>query len=173
MPALVISAVGPDRPGIVGELTFHLHELGANILDSRMVNLRGQFALLILLEAPASAVEPLRARLPEVAGRMDLAVHMAEQGAPAAPRGGLPYKLKTYSMDRPGIVHRISDLLRKHDVNIEELSTRQESGAFMGSALFVLEARVTLPPALPARRLRQELDALCEALNCDVDLDPA
>jgi glycine cleavage system transcriptional repressor len=164
MPALVISAVGPDRPGIVGELTFHLHELGANILDSRMVN---------LLEAPASAVEPLRARLPEVAGRMDLAVHMAEQGAPAAPRGGLPYKLKTYSMDRPGIVHRISDLLRKHDVNIEELSTRQESGAFMGSALFVLEARVTLPPALPARRLRQELDALCEALNCDVDLDPA
>ena len=173
MPALVITAVGPDRPGIVGELTFHLHEGGANILDSRMVNLRGQFALLLLLEAPADALGAIRTRLPAVASSMGLSLHVAEQSAPGARREGLPYKLKTYSMDRPGLVHRVSDLLRRHDVNIEELSTRQESGAFMGSSLFVMEARLTLPTTLSARQLRHELDVLCEALNCDVDLDPA
>jgi glycine cleavage system transcriptional repressor len=40
MPQMIITAVGPDRPGIVGELTGELHSAGANILDSRMVNLR-------------------------------------------------------------------------------------------------------------------------------------
>ncbi|MGD0769134.1 MAG: ACT domain-containing protein [Tepidisphaeraceae bacterium] len=55
MSQLIITAVGPDRPGIVGELTAHLHAGGANILDSRMVNLRGEFAMLILLEAADAA----------------------------------------------------------------------------------------------------------------------
>ena len=50
MSQLIITAVGPDRPGIVGELTGHLHSAGGNILDSRMVNLRGQFAIVLLIE---------------------------------------------------------------------------------------------------------------------------
>ena len=51
MPQLILTAVGPDHPGLVGQLTGHLHAAGANILDTRMVNLRGRFAVLILLEA--------------------------------------------------------------------------------------------------------------------------
>jgi len=60
MAQLIITAVGPDRPGLAGELTGHLHSHGANLLDSRMVNLRGQFAMLILLEAPADAVATMQ-----------------------------------------------------------------------------------------------------------------
>src|SRR5437763_1554408 len=55
MPQLIITAVGPDRPGIVGELSAHLHAAGANLLDSRMVNLRGEFAMMILLELSTDA----------------------------------------------------------------------------------------------------------------------
>jgi glycine cleavage system transcriptional repressor len=43
---LVVTAVGPDRPGIASDFTGHVHAAGANLADSRMVNLRGQFALL-------------------------------------------------------------------------------------------------------------------------------
>ena len=50
MARAVISTIGRDRPGIVGELTGQLHSAGGNILDSRMVNLRGEFAMMILLE---------------------------------------------------------------------------------------------------------------------------
>ena len=39
----IITAVGPDRPGLVGELTGLLHAGGANLLDSRMVNGQLQF----------------------------------------------------------------------------------------------------------------------------------
>ena len=55
MAQLIITAVGPDRPGIVGELTGHLHAGGANLLDSRMVNLRGQFAIVLLIEISEDA----------------------------------------------------------------------------------------------------------------------
>ena len=86
---------------------------------------------------------------------------------------GLHYRLKTYSMDQPGIVARLTNLLRQYGVNIEELVGRQESAAFAGSALFMTEIRLTVPPGVPLRKLRAELETLCNELNCDVDLEPA
>lgn len=170
---VVITAVGPDRPGIVGDLSGYLHERHANILDSRMVNLRGHFALLLLLEATAEAMPRLREGLPALAAKMGLTLSTTEQTLAAAPRAGLPMRLKTYSMDQPGIVSGLSALLQKHEVNIEELETRQESGAFMGAPLFILDARITVPPTISVRTLRAELERLADSLNCDVDLDPA
>jgi glycine cleavage system regulatory protein len=33
--------------------------------------------------------------------------------------------------------------------------------------------RLTVPGSVPVRKLRVELEALCDQLNCDVDLEPA
>jgi glycine cleavage system transcriptional repressor len=173
MAQLIISAVGPDRPGIVGELTGHLHSAGGNILDSRMVNLRGQFAMMILVECPDAASAKLRDDLPAVGNRMGLNLEVTPQEAVAQPQPGIPYKLKTYSMDQPGIVARLTGVLRSLGVNIEELEARQESAAFAGSALFTTEMRITVPPGVPLGKLRAELEGVGNELNCDVDLDPA
>jgi glycine cleavage system transcriptional repressor len=175
MAQLIITAVGPDRPGIVGELTAHLHAAGGNILDSRMVNLRGEFAMMILVElADASACARLADALPAQGQRMGLRVNVTPQEASAgkSQQGGLPYRLKTYSMDQPGIVARLSAVLRSLGVNIEELEARQESAPFAGSVLFSTEMRLTVPPGVPLGKLRAELEAVGNELNCDIDLDP-
>ena len=94
MPQLIITAVGPDRPGIVGELTAQLHAAGGNILDSRMVNLRGQFALVILIECDADAAGRLSNDLPSVGQKMGLNLDVTSQEASsraAAPAAGIPY----------------------------------------------------------------------------------
>lgn len=173
MAQLIISAVGPDRPGIVGELTGHLHARGGNILDSRMVNLRGEFALMILLEVGDEAGQRLGRELPDLGRSMGLNLFINPQSPLTRPLEGLRYRLKTYSMDQPGIVARLTNLLRHHGVNIEELAAHQESAAFAGSALFVTQMLLTIPPSVALRQLRSELEALCNELNCDVDLEPA
>jgi len=172
MAQLIISAVGPDRPGIVGELTGQLHASGGNILDSRMVNLRGLFALMILIELPDDAATKLERELPASGAKIGLNLFVSQQGAPSKSSGGLNYRLKTYSMDQPGIVARLTNLLRQHGVNIEELVAHQESAAFAGSPLFLTEMHLTIPPTIPLRKLRGELESLCNELNCDVDLEP-
>jgi glycine cleavage system transcriptional repressor len=172
MPQLIITAVGPDRPGIVGELTAHLHSGGANILDSRMVNLRGEFAMLILLEATESAADSLRRQLPAAGEKIGLRLTVTEQHIGQRVRG-LPFRLKTYSMDQPGIVARIAQVLREFGVNIEELSARQESAPFDGSPLFLTQMRLTVPATVSLGKLRAELESVGTSLNCDIDLDPA
>ena len=63
--------------------------------------------------------------------------------------------------------------LRRHGANVEELSSRVESAPFAGTPLFLLDAVVTLPKGTPLRKLRDDLDAMGDALGWDVDLDPA
>ena len=174
MPQLVITATGPDRPGLVGEFTGHLFAGAVNLADSRMVNLRGQFALIALVEADADRLGGLEASLPTAAQKMGLTVTFANLGGASPATGpGVPYRLKTYSLDQPGIVHRISDLLRRSGINIEDLQTRLESAPFAGTPIFTLELRMNVPVGVQIKKLRTELDALCDALNCDVDLEPA
>ena len=181
MPQLILTAVGPDRPGIVGELTSHLHAAGANLLDSRMVNLRGEFAMMILLEAPDDATAAKIAR--DIAGaggvgqRMNLRISATPQAAKsqaiARPVAGLPFVLRTYSLDQPGIVARLTAVLQKLGVNIEDLTARQVDAPFAGHPLFQTEMRLTVPPTVNLGDLRHQLEHVGNELNCDVDLDPA
>ena len=175
MAQLIITAVGPDRPGIVGELTAHLHAAGGNILDSRMVNLRGEFAMMILLEVSTDdAAGKLTADLPGHGDRIGLRLTVTPQHASGVrPTDGIPYRLKTYSMDQPGILARLTAVLRAMGVNIEELEARQDSAPFAGSPLFSTEMRITVPRGVPLSQLRRELENVGNELNCDVDLDPA
>jgi glycine cleavage system transcriptional repressor len=170
---LILNAIGPDRPGIVEQVTGHLHARSANILDSRMVNLRGQFAMLMLFEAEPAETAGLRESLPKLAQDIGLRVTLVEPESASKGVEGIPFKLKTYSMDQPGIVHGVSEVLRAHGVNIEDLTTRHESAPFMGTAVFLMEMRLTVPPGVPIRELRSRLQTASDRLNCDIDLEPA
>ena len=174
MPQLILNALGPDRPGIVGQVTGQLHAAGANVLDSRMVNLRGQFAIILLIEAPDAALQKLHQSLPPLAEKIGLRLTLTDAQSPSTtPIKGIPFKLKTYSLDQPGLVHKVSDVLRSHGVNIEDLRAHQESAPFAGDPLFTMEMRLTVPPTVSVKKLREDLEAACDKLNADLDLEPA
>jgi glycine cleavage system transcriptional repressor len=104
---------------------------------------------------------------------MNLQLTVTPQEAAARVRGGIRYRLKTYSMDQPGIVARLTGVLRGLGVNIEELTARQDSAPFAGSPLFITEMLITVPPGVALSKVRSDLQAAGNELNCDVDLDPA
>jgi glycine cleavage system transcriptional repressor len=173
MRELVITAVGPDRPGLIGKLTAALFEASANVADSRMVNLRGQFALILLAELPDGSVERVQERLGLLAEQLGLTLTFrdSEPTPSKAPTTvGLPYRLNTYAMDQPGLVHRITDLLQRYGINVEELTTRSQPRPQTGAPLFSMEFLLTVPPSVSIRTVRGDLERLCDELNCDLEL---
>ena len=173
MQELVITAVGPDRPGLVGKLTRPLLEASANVADSRMINLRGEFALLMLAEVPDDTVDDVQAALLVMAQELDLSITFRgheRQDDQWPTTVGVPFQLKTYAMDQPGIVHKITDVLQRHGVNIEELETNAQPRPQSGAPLFSMSLNMTVPAQLSIKQLRQELETLCDALNCDIDV---
>jgi len=174
MRELVISAIGPDRPGLVDELTASISNRDANVADSRMVNLRGEFAVVMLVEVADDVAETLRNELVANAEKAGLRANVkvvGQDGEADAP--AVPYRIRTYSMDQVGLVHRITHALHVLKVNIEELTTRLEHGPHSGTPLFSMDMIVSVPEGVPLKNLRDALEGLCAELNCDLDIDRA
>lgn len=173
MVELVISAVGPDRPGIVDAISAVLSRRQASIADSRMVNLRGRFALVMLVETPDAAVaQNLQSILEQAAQSLGLTATIQNvQRGDAAARQAVPYRIRTYAMDQVGLVHRITHALHLLQANIEDLSTRLEHAPHTGAPIFSMDMIIALPKEVPLKKLREELEKLCAELNCDLDID--
>ena len=69
---LVLTAVGPDRPGLVNEISSLVLAAGANLEDSRMAILGGEFALLILVSGDPKAVTRVEHSAEELGSRLGL-----------------------------------------------------------------------------------------------------
>jgi glycine cleavage system transcriptional repressor len=178
MDHAILTALGTDRPGIVDEVSQFIFDRGGNIEDSRMVNLRGQFAIMVLVGGKADVIERIGKDVPDFAKRSGLSAELRPAAAerPKAGAGAaesLPYRLIGTGIDQPGLVHRLAHLLREQNVNIESLETRLTPAPYTGAPMFELEALLSVPRTTSLSGLRQKLGAACDEVNMDWDLRTA
>ena len=172
----ILTAIGGDRPGIVDEVSQFIFDRGGNIEDSRMVNLRGQFAMMVLVGGAGDVLERIGRELGDFSRRSGMSAELRPAGAAQpAPRqaDAMPYRLVGTGIDQPGLVHRLAHLLRELGVNIESLETRLTPAPYTGAPMFELEAVLSVPRSTQLSQLRQKVGALCDQLNVDWDLKTA
>ena len=167
--SLVVTVVGPDRPGIVNRLSDAAQRLGANWEASRMANLAGQFAGMVHFEVPDDRADAL-ARALAALESPDLHVVIARSQAGAAAPARRHVRLELMGHDRPGIVRELSGSLAERGVSIEELETHVSSAAMAGGDLFKVKALLAVPASLPDAELRRGLEALANEMMVDVEL---
>ncbi len=167
----VLSAVGPDRPGIVDRISALIHDAGGNIADSRMSILGDTFALVLLFSGSPAAVAKVKKSLGAAAKKLDLTWALRPAGKGAKGKAFLPYRLNVTGLDHPGIVHRVSAALAGQGINVAALDPRLTSAPMSGSPLFVLEADLQVPTDLAAPELRRALDRVCSQETLDYTLE--
>jgi glycine cleavage system transcriptional repressor len=171
---LVVTAVGTDRPGIVAEITDVLADRGANIADSRMALLGGEFALMMLISSPEEGLTAVRSDVEGVAARLGLQLIVKDTGSPSAHRAGhvRSYEIQVHALDHPGIVHAVSSALRRLGGNIVSLDTSAYEAAVTGAPLFEMNLAADFPAGITAARLREALAEVSETANADVEVRP-
>lgn len=173
MPHALLTAIGADRPGLVDEVSQFIFDRGGNIEDSRMVNLRGQFAIMVLIRGSAEMLARLRRELRELSEASALRTELHEtKESPAPPEPALPYRLTGTGLDQAGLVHRVAHLLRGLHVNIESLETHLKPAPYTGAPMFDMELILSVPNTTSLSTLRQNLALVCDELNVDWNLDP-
>jgi glycine cleavage system regulatory protein len=165
MASLILTVIGPDRPGLVRALSEAVAASGGSWLESRMARLAGQFAGIVLVEAPETLVAALHA-LEDQGLRIT-----AQSVAVSAIETGERLTLEVVGNDRPGIVRDVAQILADHGVNIEELITGTASGSFSGETLFRVTAHLRAPNAAAFEAARAGLEALGNEMM--VDMRPA
>ncbi len=167
--SLVVTIIGPDRPGLVSLLAERGKTHGASWAESRMASLAGQFAGMVRFEVDPAKADELAASLADLES-LGLRVVFAA-GLGTAPRADdRMLELELIGHDRPGIVSDISRALADCGVSIEELDTEIVSGPMSGGDLFQVAARLRVPATLATRELRRVLEGLANELMVDITL---
>ncbi len=169
--SLILTLVGPDRPGLVSAVSVRASQCGANWMESRMAHLAGQFAGVVRLEVDSDGLDALERALRGLESE-GLRVAIARgEASPAA--GERRVSLELVGHDRPGIVRDVSSVLARHGVSIETLETTCELAAMSGEPLFRARAEVSVPAAVDLAGVRADLEALANELMVDLTLDDA
>lgn len=170
--SLIISIVGPDRPGLVEQLSSAINSTEGNWEGSRMIQLAGQFAgivQVVILEKDVPDLENKLAHL-EKAGLKVSVVNAGEFGA-FGESEGTTFVLEVVGQDRPGIVAAISKTLAEAGANVVELATDCSDAPWSGERLFKTHAAVVAPDGVTPEELRDRIEAIAIDLMVEVEVE--
>jgi glycine cleavage system transcriptional repressor len=166
---IVLTLTGPDRVGIVEEVTAALLGVGGNVESGRMARLGGEFAVLMLVSVPADDVDGLDAAFATLTGHgYTMAYRRSQPAAPAAHAGWPAYRVDVEGADHEGIIHEIAHGLSARGIQIESAETTTSPASLSGTTLFSMTALVLVPPALAEADWQAELTEAGHRSNVDV-----
>lgn len=169
---LVLSALGPDRPGLVAEVTDYLSAHGGNVEDSRMAVLGAEFGILLLVSGTAEEIAAIERDAGSIREKTGLDVLVRRTKAPEEHRRAavVPCVITAEALDHEGIVRAVSRALSRVGVNIVSLETSAYEAPVTGSPLFRMEARVDVPPGVTVGKVRKAMDEVAESENLEIDV---
>lgn len=167
--SLVLTIIGPDRPGLVEAVADAVAAHDANWEESRMARLAGQFAGILRVTAPAERVAALRGALDALEGLRVVVADSSDDGAETT----RPLRLTIVGNDHPGIVRDIAHALVALGINVDELESACESAPMSGEAIFRARIALRLPDGTSSDQLRGKLERLADELMVDLELDDA
>ena len=170
MTSLVVTVMGPDRPGIVSLISDRAQRWGANWAASRLSRLAGEFAGMVHFEVPRENAERFEAALRglESAG---LRFVIAKSDGAQAPAGLRGVALELVGADRLGIVSNLTRILTESGISIEHLHTEIVGTKTGGQSTFKINAHLLVPNALSSDTLAHKLEALANEMMVDIALD--
>ena len=160
----IVSALCPDRPGIISEISEALYRLGGNIEAISQTIMQGWFTMLLQCAFPdgvgRAGIEAALGALPGI-GFM---VRPAGECGPAEYPDGEPYVLTVIGADQPGIVRMLSRCCARRAVNIGDVWNEVRAGRFI--TIF----HVSVPRGVDPGEFRGELERASAALGVETTL---
>ncbi len=167
----VITTIGPDRRGLAAQITDAVLAHKANILESRMSRLGGEFAVLMLIAVQGDIQSGLVKDLEKI-GDADVHIFIKQTDLSRIGvfEGFVPYTISVLGADHEGIVYAVAAYLAKNQIQVEEMNTQVNPAPVTGTPLFSMWAEVQVPPGVKLAALRENLQHLGDDLGVDIDI---
>lgn len=162
----IITANGPDKTGIVSELSKIITESGGNIQESRMTKLAGDFAIIMLIvsDLPQTEIEHSLSKLPlSFSIKKPTKTHSNSENK-------IIKKIQLNGADNEGLVYSLTDFLSKNKINIQNLNTEITQAPITGINLFRMEAIINIPKNISIDILINKINKLQNKLEVDIEL---
>ena len=166
MKHLIIKGIGPDKPGIVSQISGIATSNNGNIEESRMIRLGSEFSIIMMTSMPEESQENLSNELEQIEG-----IKFYLTDTKKLPSHDVPtHRINLSGGDNEGIVHYISDKLTLRGINILEIVTDTKNAPITGSVIFLMEVKISLEDN-QVQDLSNELNDIQSRLGVDIVLD--
>ena len=160
MKKIIINAFGPDRPGIVAEISEIILSFNANIENSKMILLESDFTILMLISIDGEEIDKFKNQLNTISG-LDVSFKKTSN------KSGNDIKYNRYSFtisvaDNEGIIYLYSDLFKKNRINIEKMETEIDNAPISGFPMFVLNSILNIPYDLDFNTFKKSLKHIAQ-----------
>lgn len=167
--SLVLTLIGPDKPGLVELVSGILAEHRANWQRSSMSRLAGKFAGILIASVDDDQVESLLGALQTLEARgLRVIAETDTDASISADRDGRPLSLDLVGHDKPGIVREISRALAERGISVDKLETEVVSGSMSAEQLFKAQAQLLVPAGVDLDELQESLEAIAADLMVDI-----
>jgi glycine cleavage system transcriptional repressor len=166
---IVLTVTGPDRAGLVEDVTKALLDLDGNVETSRMARLGGEFAMLLLVSFPEETADDVVSALDALTTAGYQITAGVSRGTYAETHPGWRrYRIDVDGADHEGIVHEIAAGLSRQGISIESMETSLRPAPVSGALLFSMTAEVVVPPQLDEVKWLAALDEAGRLSNVDI-----
>lgn len=169
---LAVTAIGSDRTGLIRDISQIVTNAGGNIMESRMIALGKEFAVLMLVSGNWHAVGKITEKLGHLQEQTDLTITV-RNSAPQDDRNSAPYNIDVVTLDHEGIVLGLSAFFANRDLEIAEMNTRHYHAPHTGAPMFGVQMTVNVPSTVQVASLRDEFLEFCDGENLDAIMEPA
>jgi len=171
---IVFTLTGPDRIGIVDDVTKLLLDLGSNVETSRMSRLGGEFAILMLVSMPSEQFARLDKDVAALSTQgYKVTASPTERSYAESHPGWLPYQVEVHGADHEGIIHEIAHSLSRRGISIESMDGGTTRAPISGTPLFSMTALIVVPPSLANQDWEGELNDVGHRLNVEIKISAA
>lgn len=140
MKHLIIKGIGPDRPGIVSDISKFVTSSNGNIEESRMIRLGSEFSIIMLISIPDDSQDSLSVQLESIEGIKFYLTPTRKLSSYEYPN----HIISVSGADNEGIVHKVTDSIASLGINIIEVITDTENAPVTGSTLFHMVSKIYL-----------------------------
>lgn len=171
----IVTFIGDDRPGLVEQLSRVIERNGGNWHESRLSQLGGKFAGLILVSLPVDGGPALEAELHALAASgisVRVTPTAVTSGREAStPAAGRDITLTVIGPDRRGIVREISHALAQRQINVLEMDSEVRSAPMSAEAIFSARIQARTPESTNIDDLWDTLDEIANNMTLEIDLE--
>lgn len=167
---IILTIIGPDKPGLVDDLSAVITEHGGSWLESRMSKLSGYFAGILRISVPKKSFDAIQEALKAMESNgLSLQIECETVEKVEVPHRDV--HLEIMGPDHPGIVHDIAHALAEKSISIADLSSECIDGAMSGEKVFHAAIVASIPKEVSLDDTREELEDLANKLMVDITMD--
>ena len=166
----ILTFIGDDRPGLVEQLSSVIESNRGSWHESRLSQLGGKFAGLILVSLPKDSGAALEADLKALSSS-GLSVRVTPTIDGAAANNGREITLTVIGPDRLGIVREISRALAERQVNVVEMDSHVDSAPMSAEMIFRARIDALIPQDTDMDNLSDTLEEIANHMTLEIDLE--